>query len=246
MQFPKANSFPKTLVQSKIMGLNPLKLCEEMLSIADECVGYRAIPERSVVLDLGSGTGITTAMLAREYGYTAYAADLWSNPSDNLRFFEQLGLTNHQAIPVKVDASEGMPFAEGFFDAAVSTDSYHYFGRDAEFLDAKLLPYVKRGGVIAACFPGMKRDCHSNPPACLLASWTPEQLDYIHDADWWHKVLQQSKGAEILAIREMECTEEAWADWLQCENEYAQGDGAAIEAGALDYLNSITMVLRKK
>lgn len=246
MQFPKANSFPKTLVQSRIMGPNPLKLCEEMLSIADECVGYRAIPERSVALDLGSGAGITTAMLAREYGYTAYAADLWSNPSDNLRFFEQLGLTNHQAIPVKVDASEGMPFAEGFFDAAVSTDSYHYFGRDAEFLDAKLLPYVKCGGVIAACFPGMKRDCHSNPPACLLASWTPEQLDYIHDADWWHKVLQQSKGAEILAIREMECTEEAWADWLQCENEYAQGDRAAIEAGALDYLNSITMVLRKK
>ena len=182
MQFPKANSFPKTLVQSRIMGPNPLKLCEEMLSIADECVGCRAIPEGSVVLlDLGSGTGITTALLAREYGHTAYAVDLWSNPSDNLRFFEQLGLTNHRAIPVKVDASEGMPFAEGFFDAAVSTDSYHYFGRDAEFLDAKLLPYVKRDGVIAACFPGMKRDCHSNPPACLLASWTPEQLDYIHD-----------------------------------------------------------------
>lgn len=246
MQFPKANSFPKTLVQSKILGPNPLKMCEEMLSIADECVGYRAIPEGSVVLDLGSGTGITTAMLARECDYTAYAADLWSNPSDNLCFFEQLGLTNHQAIPVKVNASEGMPFAEGFFDAAVSTDSYHYFGRDAEFLDAKLLPYVKRDGIIAACFPGMKRDCHSNPPACLLASWTPEQLDYIHDADWRHKVLQQSKGVEILAIREMECTEEAWADWLQCENEYAQGDRAAIEAGALDYLSSITIVLRKK
>lgn len=169
MQFPKANSFPKTLVQSKIMGPNPLKLCEEMLSIADECVGYRAIPEGSVVLDLGSGTGITTAMLAREFGYTAYAADLWSNPSDNLRFFEQLGLINQQVIPMKVDASGGMPFAEGFFDAAVSTDSYHYFGRDAEFLDAKLLLYVKRDGVIVACFPGMKRDCHSNPPACLLA-----------------------------------------------------------------------------
>ena len=86
MQFPKANSFPKTLVQSKIMGPNPLKMCEEMLSIADECVGYRAIPEGSVVLDLGSGTGITTAMLAREYDYTAHAADLWGNPSDNLRF----------------------------------------------------------------------------------------------------------------------------------------------------------------
>ena len=98
MQVPKANSFPKTLVQSKIMGPNPLKLCEEMLSIADECVGYRAIPEGSVVLDLGSGTGITTAMLAREFGYTAYAADLWSNPSDNLRFSSSWALSTSRSF----------------------------------------------------------------------------------------------------------------------------------------------------
>ncbi len=36
MRFPKANSFPQSLVLSKIMGPNPLKLCEEMLSIVDE------------------------------------------------------------------------------------------------------------------------------------------------------------------------------------------------------------------
>lgn len=29
--------------------------------------------------------------------------------------------------------------------------------------------------------PGMARDCHDDLPACLLASWTPEQLDYMHD-----------------------------------------------------------------
>ena len=27
----------------------------------------------------------------------------------------------------------------------------------------------------------MARDCHDDLPACLLASWTPEQLDYMHD-----------------------------------------------------------------
>lgn len=31
MEFPKANSFPTNLVRKKIMGPNPLKLCEEML-----------------------------------------------------------------------------------------------------------------------------------------------------------------------------------------------------------------------
>ena len=61
MQFPKANSFSSSIVKDKIMGPNPLKLCEEML---EEAAGEQcpAIPQGSVVLDLGSGTGITSAL----------------------------------------------------------------------------------------------------------------------------------------------------------------------------------------
>ena len=89
MQFPKANSFSQDIVLSKIMGPNPLKLCEEMLLTANEIVGSEAVSSSSVVLDLGSGTGITTALLAREFGCVAYAADLWSNPTENMRFFRK-------------------------------------------------------------------------------------------------------------------------------------------------------------
>lgn len=87
MQFPKANSFSQDIVLSKIMGPNPLKLCEEMLLTANEIVGNEAVSPSSVVLDLGSGTGITTALLAREFGCVAYAVDLWSDPTENMRFF---------------------------------------------------------------------------------------------------------------------------------------------------------------
>lgn len=245
MQFPKANSFSQDIVLSKIMGPNPLKLCEEMILTANEVVGSETTSSSSVVLDLGSGAGITTALLAREFGCVAYAADLWSNPTENMRFFETLGLTNRQIVPIKADASEGLPFAEEFFDAVVSIDSYNYFGRSAEYLDAKLLPYVKRGGIVALCFPGMKQDCHENPPACLLESWTPDQLDYIHDIPWWKAIFEQSENADILGMREMQCTEEAWADWLSCDNEYARCDASAVKAGALEYLSTIMVVLRK-
>ncbi|WP_418949379.1 hypothetical protein [Slackia isoflavoniconvertens] len=37
----------------------------------------------------------------------------------------------------------------------------------------------------------------------------------------------------------------AWADWLACDNPYAQDDRAAIAAGALGYLNTIAITLRK-
>ena len=37
--FPKANSFDINLVRSKIMGPNPLKLCEELLSLMLDAFG---------------------------------------------------------------------------------------------------------------------------------------------------------------------------------------------------------------
>ena len=237
MEFPKTNHFDTELVRSKIMGPNTLKLCEELLEGA-------CIPRGSIVLDLGSGSGISSAMLAREYGFVTYAADLWSDPTENMRFFESLGLTNRQIVPLKADAN-ALPFAHGFFDAVVSVDSYNYFGRNPEYLGKCLLPYVKSGGLILLAIPGMVRDCHNDLPACLLASWTPEQLDYMHDMTWWRRNFAQTSGVEITSMHEMACTHEAWADWIACDNEYAQGDRAAVEAGALDYLNTIAIVLRK-
>ena len=237
MEFPKSGTFPASIVRSKIMGPNPLKLAEELLDGAEIAAG-------AVVLDLGSGTGITSALMAREYGFTVYAADLWSEPGDNMRFFESLGLTNRQIVPLKADAT-ALPFATGFFDAVVSIDSYNYFGRDPTYLGACLLPLVKHGGLLLFSIPGMVRDCHDDLPACLLASWTPEQLDYMHDMAWWRAMIGQTEGVEIVDMHEMSCTREAWADWIACDNEYARGDRAAVEAGALEFLNTIAVTLRR-
>jgi cyclopropane fatty-acyl-phospholipid synthase-like methyltransferase len=224
-------------MRERSMGPNPLKLCEELLDYAD-------IPAGSVVLDLGSGAGLTSALMARECGFTVYAADLWSDPSDNMRFFEEIGLTNRQAVPLKADAT-ALPFATEFFDAVVSVDSYNYFGRDPEYLSTHLLPYVKSSGYILLAIPGMVRDCHTNPPACLSLSWTAEQLDYLHDIAWWRSIFARTSGVSIVSMHEMSCTREAWADWIACDNDYARGDRAAVEAGALDYLNTIAVVLQK-
>ncbi len=237
MDFQKTKTFPQAIMLERSMGPNPLKLCEELLDGA-------AISAGSVVLDLGSGAGLTSALMAREYDFVVYAADLWSDPGDNMRFFESLGLTNRQIVPVKADAT-ALPFANCFFDAVVSIDSYNYFGRDSAYLGGHLLPLVKRGGTLLFAIPGMVRDCHDDLPACLLESWDAEQLDYMHDMDWWRANFGQTQGVEIVRMHEMACTAEAWADWIACDNEYARGDRAAIEAGALEYLNTIAVELRR-
>lgn len=160
------------MLLAKFMGPNPLKLQEEMLK-------NHKIPSGSIVCDLGSGQGVTSVMLAKDYGFTVYATDLWSDPQENRKFFDEMGLTEEQIIPVKSDATD-FPFKKNFFDAVISTDSYNYWGRDPEYLDAKLLPFVKSGGYLYICVPGMKKDCHDDLPEELLLSMTFQKNYSFH------------------------------------------------------------------
>ena len=237
MNYVLSKKYDTEELQSKIMGPNPVKLEEELL------LGNK-IPKGATICDLGSGQGLTSFFLAKEYGFRVYAADLWSDPEENRKFFDSMGLDKDQIIPVKADATD-LPFDKNFFDAVVSTDSYNYFGRDESYLDGKLLPFLRSGGYIYIAIPGMKKDCHDNLPPELLLSWTPEQMDYMHDSDYWLKTVSACRGAEVLEVSEMESNEEVWADWLKQDNEYAIGDRKSMEAGAGKYLNFIKIVLRK-
>lgn len=237
MKYIKSKKYDIEIINSKIMGPNPIKLQEELLSNCD-------LPSGSTVMDLGSGQGVTSVYLAKEHNFRVFAADLWSDPTENMRFFEEMGLNSNQIIPIKADAEE-LPFAKGFFDAVICTDSYNFFGRDKDYLGSKLLPFVKKGGYIYISIPGMKVDCHNDLPEVLLLSWTPEQLDYIHDIHYWKNILNYTKGIEILSIEEMESNEEAWEDWLKSDNEYAVNDRKTMLSGGIDYLNFIAIKLRK-
>lgn len=147
MKYIKSQKYYTPKLLEKIMGPNLFKLQEEILL-------NHKIPNKAYICDLGSGQGLTSVMLAKDYGFTVYAVDLWSDPKENREFFDKIGLTPQQITPVKV------PFKKEFFDAVISTDSYNYWGRDPEYLDAKLLPFVKPGGYVYCCVPGLKKDCH--------------------------------------------------------------------------------------
>lgn len=238
MEYTKTEKYNNDLINQKIMGPNPLKLEEELMQ-------NNKTAERSIVMDLGSGQGITSVFLAKEYNFKVYAADLWSNSEENQKFFEQMGLSEENIIAIKADATD-LPFEKEFFDAVVSTDSYNYFGRNEKYLDEKLLPYIKEDSYVYIVVPGMKKDCHNNIPKELLLSWTPEQLDYIHDIEYWKNIVSKSKNSRIVSIYEMESNEECWNDWIKCDNEYSINDRKSIEAGALKYLNFIGIILQKK
>ena len=67
----------------------------------------------------------------------------------------------------------------------------------------------------------------------------------MHDITWWRGIFEQCTGARIVDMWEMQSNDEAWADWLACDNPYAVGDRASMEAGSGKYLNFIGVVLEK-
>lgn len=238
MRYEKSNKYDIDIIKEKIMGPNPIKLTEELLT-------NHNIAKNATVMDLGSGQGVTSVFLAKEYGFRVFATDLWSNPTDNKVFFEQMDINSSRIIPICADANK-LPYAEEFFDSVVCVDSYNYFGRNDEYLEKHLLPYVKHGGYIYIVIPGMKKDCHENLPSELLISWTPEQLDYLHDIEYWKNLISKTDGIEIKSIHEMESNKEVWQDWIMCDNEYARLDKKSIDAGGLNYLNFIAIVIKRK
>lgn len=238
MKYLLSEKYSSKELQSMIMGPNPIKLEEELLK------GSK-IKKGDIVCDLGSGNGLTSVFLAKEFGAKVYAADLWSDPEENMKFFISQGLTKNNIVPVKSDATD-LKFDKEFFDYIVSIDSYNYFGRDESYLDTKLLPYLKKGGYVYIAIPGMKKDCHDNLPKELLLSWNKEQMEFMHDVNWWENIISKSKDSEIVEIKQMESNEEVWNDWLKQENEYAVNDRKSMNAGAGKYLNFISIVLKKK
>lgn len=222
-------------LKENMMGPNCIKLLEDLTKDMQIEKGMR-------VLDLGCGKGLTSIFLAKEFGATVYATDLWIPATENYQRFKEMGL-NDKIIPIHANALD-LPYADEFFDMAVSIDAYHYFAMGSDYMNDRLAPLVKTGGEIAICVPGLIKDLDE----------TPEELKpYISDKDfmtfrscgWWNTLLKQSKRFSINAIWEPNGFDEIWNDWLACDNEYAIRDRDFIKDNDGKYLNFVSIVGKK-
>lgn len=110
-----------------------------------------------------------------------------------------------------------------FFDAALSIDSYHYWGCNDAQLDY-VTSFVRPGGVVGIVVPGDSED--SNPEGTF------------HSAAWWRRLWTQNAAA---TVERAEMLEDGWDLWWQfCEASSAwsgkpvseQGDAALLQDNA--------------
>ena len=223
-------------LKETMMGPNAMRVTEELAS-------HLTITENMRVLDLGCGKGLSSLLLAKKYGVSVVAADLWIAPSENFERFKSLGI-DEQVIPISVDATQGLPFAKGYFDLLISVDGYHYFG-DQKGVLGTMASFMKKGGYIALAIPGIIYEFGENVPEEMKPFWNADMERTIHSLEWWKELWSKDKGIEILDIREMDCCKQSWDEWLTAYHPIVATDDIPMrEAGADKYFNLIQMIAK--
>lgn len=222
-----------------LMGPNSLRLLDEMLA-------KYPLKEGERVMDLGCGTGLTSMFLAKEAGVRVFATDLWIPAADNAERFKKWGVDD-QVIPIHADANT-LPYAEGYFDAIVSIDAYHYFGAKEGVFTDKILPILKPGGVFIAAMPGVKEEL-TGEAAALLLEWmegNKDDYDTFHCRRWWLDLIGKSEDFEVVMDLDLDCYEAAWNDWFASGHKYGIKDKAFMDRGMDRYLSFIGLVIQRR
>jgi len=142
-------------------------------------------------------------------------------------------------IPLRFDAST-MPFANEFFDAVISVDSYHYFGNNDSYFGNYIAPILKKDGIVAIAFPSIKHNFEFESIPEEMKPFCDKEAFYMwRSTEWWTNIFK--RHLNIFEIKELNCFDNAWADWLAQENEYAIGDRAMMAADGGKYMNIISI-----
>jgi cyclopropane fatty-acyl-phospholipid synthase-like methyltransferase len=199
-RYPRSSRYDPAWLVENMMGPNPLWLMEHLTDRFTLEAGQR-------VMDLGCGTGLTSIFLAREFDVRVHAVDLWISADENWPRIREAG-ESARVVPIRANANK-LPFAEGYFDAIVSVDAYHYFGTPPEYL-ATIVRYLAPGGVLAIACPGLAREITSVPES--LAPFWESGFELFHSAEWWRALWQ---GSGHVTIDHADMVEHGAADWLR-------------------------------
>lgn len=235
----RIENYKEYFTKEYLMGPNALRLLDEILLDNPQAVsGGR-------VLDLGCGAALSSILLAKETAAdSVFALDLWVSPTDNQKRISDNGL-EEKIIPIHGDAL-ALPFAEEYFDAIVSVDTYHYFGCEEGIFGEKILPFLKKGGYALLVVPGLKEETTGERKA-LMEEWAGEEAYMFRTCKWWEEHLAKDCEAQIeICSYESAQFDLVWEEWTSSGHEYGIRDAEFLEKGLKEILNFVMLVIKKK
>lgn len=236
-RFPRASAYhPEWVLGGAGGGANPLWLTEWLCERLDLQPGMR-------VLDLGCGRALSSIFLHREFGVQVWAADLWFSATENIERVRDAG-AHAGVFPLATDA-RSLPFADGFFDAVVSIDSFMFYGTDDLYLNY-LARFVKPGGPVAIALAGFTSEIHESVPD-HLADWWDNELAYcLHSAEWWRRHWERSGALDVDVADALPDGWRYWRDWLQLIAPQNEQEIQALETDAGRNCSYVRVIGRRK
>jgi SAM-dependent methyltransferase len=235
-RFPRSSKYhPEWVIASVSGGANALWITEWLAEALNLRPGMR-------ILDLGCGRAMSSIFLCREFDVQVWATDLWFSASENIQRIRDAGV-EHGVFPIQADARL-LPFAEEFFDAIVSIDSFVYYGTDDLYLNY-LARFVKPGGQVGIAGAGLVREIDGRVPEHLRDWWTPD-IWCLHSADWWRWHWERTG---IMDIEFADTMPDGWQRWLDWHRVIAPDNNVEIKALEVDrghYLGYVRLVGRRQ
>lgn len=236
-KYPRTEKYDSKWIEENWMGPNALMLLEEV------CEKIKLLPGMKV-LDMGCGKGLSSVFLAKEFGVTVFANDLWIDPAENLERFVAAGVSD-KVFPLKAEA-HALPYANGFFDAAISIDSYHYYGTDDLYFPCTFSKLVKKGGQFGIAVPGLIREFENGYPETHKSFWD-EDMYAFHSALWWRKLWEKTGIADITSCYNVPDPKEIWYPWARWSKEHFKfNDVEFLDADTENQIALIVMTAVKK
>ena len=224
-KYPLTEKYDASWIEKNWMGPNPLWLLEDLCEHMDLKPGMK-------VLDMGCGKGLTSVFLAKEFGVTVFANDLWISATDNLKRFEETGVAD-KVFPMHAEA-HALPYAEGFFDVVMAIDCYHYFGASETYFVDVFSKLVKPGGQLGVVIPGLSREFEKGYPETLKEVWIPE-LFAFHSKGWWRDLWEKTGLCEIVACYDLDDLKALWRPWAEwCVDNFEREFGESEEGADHD------------
>lgn len=235
-RFPQSSRYnPEWLLAGVSGAANPLWMTEWLCEALDLRPGMR-------VLDLGCGRGLSSVFLRREFGVQVWSVDLWFSVSERYQRIRDAA-ADDGVFPLHVDA-RSLPFANEFFDAIVSIDSFSYYGTDDLYLHY-LARFAKPGAPIGIAGAGLMQEMDGEIPEHLREWWTSDMC-CLHSADWWQRHWRRARIVDVELADALPDGWRLWRDWLKVVAGDNTQEIQTIEADAGRCLGYVRAVCRRR
>jgi SAM-dependent methyltransferase len=214
--YPELASYSREEIYDETIGGGALYLAVRMTRMMKLQPG-------DIVLDLGCGKGATSIFLVKHFGVRVVAVDWWTSATTLNEKFTARGCRD-RITPLHLDITKELPFADNYFDAIFSMNSFSFYGGDNKFL-RHLLPHLKPGGQL--CIGGevlsdeFTREQLQNPPR-VYAFKLPPPNDHVdvfaddfsrqHIPEWWRNLFDQSGMMQVEDCQFLDDADELYED----------------------------------